>query len=756
MATKSKTKKTPPRADWSLVPHGPVSGAAVGSLALTAAAMVGAAADASPVWAATGAATGALGLVIEGANRDAGPGALLYRLGCWVGAGGWLTWQWWGEHTLTANGLAALGAGAVGAAALAPLGRIRNNRSQRAGKPGTELVPVQRPGGALGAEWEARFYRVCRVAVEVVGIEHWDNGAGFTLTGHLPPGPATITQIGAATDALATDARLPDGCGVEPPEPGAHRGAFTLRISTRNMLGVRGDEHPPKVHYPADYSPGSLLDPVALGVRRDGSLAQVRLREDSMLVVGPKGGGKTNLLDVTTLGVGRCRDALIWHLDLNGGGMSQFWLHPWLEGKVDRPPIDWAAPNPEEALLMVTVAVEIAKDRKSSYRTFKARNNVKLLPISPELPAIVLMVDESAEALSPRNTDPITTQVRDGLEELLRIGRNEAVFPHFSALRPTQGTIPPDVLTGCAWRLGMFGTSLADLGHLYEWPKGLNANELPVKGTSFFAHKPDAPAPMKAYFLEPEQIQEAAAAISGYRPELDEASAEIANAEYSIRFGRKGTTETTVSGIYAARYERMRAAFTGEPVEVAATTPPAPATRPAAPTSTAPATPQTTSRTASRTTAMAPVDSRSPLPRLRILKGGAAGWPDPMTAAAPAPAAMGGAAGWPDVFPARSTRPAPPPAPKTKTPTESSAVAEVAAPEILARALAAFAAAGDDRMHSETLAEALGFSDAWALAEALRPYGVTTLPNKFTRGGVNKRGYSRQDIAAAASSAAAG
>ena len=71
-------------------------------------------------------------------------------------------------------------------------------------------------------------------------------------------------------------------------------------------------------------------------------------------------------------------------------------------------------------------------------------------------------------------------------------------------------------------------------------------------------------------------------------------------------------------------------------------------------------------------------------------------------------------------------------------------------------ALAAFTAAGDDRMHSEVLAEALGYADQWALAEALRPYGVTTLPNKFTRNGAKKRGYSRDDIAAAAVSAAAG
>lgn len=733
MSKTRKAKKTT-RVDWSLVPRGPVSGAAVGAAALAATGAVGGVADVSPLIAAAGAGVGALGSVVEAAHRQGGPGALLYRLGAWVGAGGWLTWAWATDAALSANGLAALGAGAVGAATLAPLGRIRP-AGQRAAQAG-ELVPVASSvADPIAADWEARFKRVCRIAVKVVDVEHWDNGAGYTITGQLPPGPATAAQIGAACDALATDARLPDGCGVEPPEPGRHRGEFKLRVSTRNLLGVRGDEHPPKVHYPADYTPTSLLEAIPLGVRRDGTVAAVGLREDSLLAVGPKGGGKTNLLDVLTAGIGRCADALVWHIDLNGGGMSQFWLHPWLEGRIERPPIDWAASNPEEALLMVTVAIAIAKDRKASYRTYKARNNVKLLPISPELPAISILVDESAEALSPRNTDPITTQVRDHLEELLRIGRNEAVFPHFSALRPTQGTIPPDVLSGCAWRMGLYGTSFADLGHLYEWPKGLNASELPVKGTSFIAHKPDAPVPMKIYYLEPEQIQEAAAAIAQHRPELDEASAEVANSPLEVRFGPKGTKPTVMSDIYANRYERMRKAFLGEPLQLTTGTGAQAAPRPAPAPAAVPGT---------------PVAAPSPLPKLRVLKGGAADWPDPLQVVAPAAPTVGAsAADWPDL-PTSSDRPAQ--ADATVAELEPAPSAPVPIPDILARALQAFDAARDDRMHSEVLAEALGLESAQALAEALRPYGVQSRP-KFVRGGQSRRGYWRSDIEAAARAA---
>lgn len=743
-ATKRKTKKkSAAAADWSLVPHGPVSGAAVGSLATIAATVAGSTFGVSPMWAAFAASVGALGQVVEAANRDGGPGALLYRLGCWLGAGSWASWHLWDGHDLSANSVAALGAGAVAAATLAPMAKIRP-QSRRL--PGSELVPVDRPGGTRTAEWEARFKRVCKVAVQVVDIWDWDNDAGFTIVGQLPPGPVTISQIGAAVDALATDARLPDGCGVEPPQPGANRGQFLLPVSTRNLLGNRGDESPPRIPYPSDYGSRSLLDPIPLGVRRDSSVATASIREDSMLVVGPKGGGKTNLLDVLTAGVGLCRDALVWHLDLNGGGMSQFWLQPWLEGKVDRPPIDWAAPNPEEALLMTQVMIGIVKDRKSSYRTFKARNNVKLLPISPDLPAIVLLIDEGAEALSPTNRDPLATQIRENVEELLRIGRNEAAFPHVSALRPTQGTISPDVLSGCAVRMGLFGTSLGDLSHMYGWNRGANADELPVKGTAFIGRTPEAPVPMKVYFLEPSQIEQIATVISRARPELDQASAEVANGEFQIRFGPRGSKEVTMDNIYARRYERMRAAFMGEPETV-----------PAAPTK-ATARPQ------------AATPSGGNPGRLRLLKGGAlkggaAAWPD-LTAGASEPAApadpdLTTASRWPDITASRAPqrqapRPAAQPAarpvaqPAARETPAITAGETVAVPELLARALVVFAAAGDERMHSETLAEALGFSDQWALAEALRPYGVTPLPQKFKRGGVNRRGYARDDIVAAA------
>jgi hypothetical protein len=77
-------------------------------------------------------------------------------------------------------------------------------------------------------------------------------------------------------------------------------------------------------------------------------------------------------------------------------------------------------------------------------------------------------------------------------------------------------------------------------------------------------------------------------------------------------------------------------------------------------------------------------------------------------------------------------------------------------PQILVRALAAFDAAGDDRMHSQALAAALGIKSPYELAELLRPLDVQTLTHAFVRGGKPARGYARQTLADAADRVARG
>lgn len=692
------------RIDWSLAPRGPVSATVQGALATAAAAVAGDLAGVHPVIGGAATAAGAVATVLRSAHLAHPPGALLYRLMCTLGAGGWITYALASGELWSQGTWAALGIGALTAGVLSPLGSVRRGRAL----PGRSLVLTRT--ARVGQEWEARIRRVCRMRVTVADVVHWPTGTGYDVHVELPGGGATRAQLAAAAAALAADARLPEGCGVEV-GPGPHRGAAVLRVCTINRLTE-------DIPMPPVRTGGSILDPVHLGEYRDGTEAGVHLRQASALVTGQRGSGKTTLLNVLTAQVASRRDALVWHIDLNGGGLSQPWVQPWLDGRADRPAVDWAAADLEEALMLASAALAIAKDRKKSTRSLKIQANSSLMPVSPDLPEVVIVVDESAEAVSPMSRDRGVQALRSMLEEIQRIGRNEAVNVVFSSLRATQDMISPNVRKQASVRIGMYVQDEEELAYLYGWNRGASIDDLPGPGCGFIQDGQADPRPFRAYNLLPAEIVEAAVAIARSRPELDEAAAEVAGEAY------------------ARRYERMRGMFGDEPQgEIG------------------------------RGDEAAAAAVEVPRPRLSVIHGGraqqpapavnlsaAAEWPDlhEVAAAARTPR-LAVAAEWPDLTPGR-TADAPTP---TRTGLRLAAADERPAlerrdvPSLLARVLDAFAAAGDDRMHSAALADALGMTPG-ELAAALREYGVSTLPNPFERGGRRARGYALADVEAAA------
>ncbi|WP_433357947.1 hypothetical protein ACQP25_45220 (plasmid) [Microtetraspora malaysiensis] len=693
--TKTTARKSEGRADWSLTSRGPVMATAQGALGLAAVAIAGDLFSISPLWGGAATAAGAIATVVRSAHLAHPPAGLLYRLGCWLGAGSWLT------CTLAAGlwsqtAWAALGIGAVTSGILAPLGRAKP-RTSRTGSTGRSLVLGRT--AKVGEEWERRIQRVCRMRAQVTDVVAWPTKCGYDLHIDLPGAGSTRAQLATAADALATDARLPQGCGVEV-APGAHRGAVVLRVATVNRLEQ-------DIDYPADYRPRSILEPISLGEYRDSSPAEVLLREASALITGQKGSGKTTTLHALTAGIGLCTDALVWHIDLNGGGMSQAWLHPWLEGDSWRPAVDWAAATPEEALTIAETALAIAKDRKKSTRALKVKANASLMPVSSDLPEIVILVDEGAEALAPANRDPVLRGLREALEELQRIGRNEACNVIVSSLRATQDMISPNVKKQSGVRVGMYVQDEEELSFLFGWNRGLSLADLPGVGCGFIQAGQGAPRPFRSYFMRPGDVVDAAHAVARIRPELDPAAREVAGRAYETRYERMRTAFTDLDGD-DERQEELPARYT------------------------------------------APAPSR---PHLAAVSCGtdAAAWPDlrdlTRKPATPAPA-MTSAADWPDL-----------PQPRRGEMLQAEQIRPIAAapaapgrplPEVLARALEAFAAARDDRMHSETLAARLGYNGPTELAEALSVCGVTTLPNAFERAGSRRRGYSREDLEAAA------
>ncbi|GAA0932401.1 hypothetical protein [Nonomuraea longicatena] len=667
-----------PRADWSVRPRGAAGATVQGALALAAVAAVGDTAALDPLWGGAVAAVGALGTVVVGAHRHHPPAALLYRIGCWLSGGGWLT------YTLAAtpwslNTLAALGVGSLAAGLLAPFGRATPTPGRQ---PGTGLM--LRASARNAAEWEARLLRVCRIRATVTDVRPWPGGTGYDVHADLPGGGVTRRQLTGYAEGLATDARLPEGCGVEV-AAGAHRGAVVLRVSTVNQLARTID-------YPADYSPRSVLEPVSFGEHANGEPAAALLREDSVLASGKRGSGKTTLLQDLSIALGRCLDNLVWHLDLNGGGLTQPWIDVWLEGRTVRCPIDWAAPNPAEGKRMLAAAVAIAKHRKASYRALKRSRNTNLLPVSVELPQITIVVDEGAQAVADRD-------LKELLNELQNIGRNEAVNMVVSALRPTSDLIPVNMRKQSGVRVQMYGPDTEELGHMFGWAIGgkLSMDQLAGRGTGFVSIDGSAPRPFRAYNALPGQIEQAALAIAATRPDLDPASAHAAGSAY------------------ATRYERMRWAFTDHDTDDDTDTEYGDAEDGAAP-----AFPATATAAAGR--------------HLTALPGGADTWADPVSLAHRT-TQHGSAAAW--AAPGHAVTAAAPP---RQIPAPARPV-----PPIVGLALDAFTAAETGRLHSTELAEALGMS-LTELADALRPHGITPRENPFKRGGVRARGYALEDF----------
>ncbi|GAA3852274.1 hypothetical protein GCM10023084_03100 [Streptomyces lacrimifluminis] len=518
--------------DWD-AKHGPVTGPVNTGIAALAVGYAGHTFAMPWQWAALTAGAGAVGTHIAGRRRNVTPATLALRAAGWLGAGGWCSWAiaagpW--SHT----GLGSLLVGALGlGAAMAGAHHVEEKaEEQRAVAEAAALrATLDGKRQKIADEWEDRIVRVCAgTAVTIVGVEAWETGAGLTLDGECGPGGATWKTVKAFEDALASDAKLPEGCGVEV-KPGANRGAFLIDITTVNRL--IGEDM-----YPDDYSPLTLNGPLPLGVFRDGSVAAPNIRQLTATFAGRKGSGKTNLANVAVAGCCRMPDNLLWVIDLNGGGLALPWLHAWHKaGKPGRPPVDWVADTPAKALAMAQAALRIAKARKPGYKHLEIEANDDKLPVSAQVPGILIGGDEIAEIFSPRaRRDPVLRETGDTLIQVVELARAVAVNVLATALRVTQDVLSePQLIVQSGLKVAMKSDE-REMAYFFGWEDRANPAEAPYPGCGFIKVLDDPARPFKAYRIKPDQIGAIVAATSGLRPELDELSRRAAGDAYEQRW----------------------------------------------------------------------------------------------------------------------------------------------------------------------------------------------------------------------------
>ncbi|MCZ7434518.1 hypothetical protein [Streptomyces sp. WMMC1477] len=533
MAT--NTASTGPVWDWA-AGHGPVTGALSATTGCLAVATTGTAAGMPPGWALAIGVAGAIGHTVTSLRDRLAARTIGMRAASWLLGAGWTTWAMAsGPLSWTALGsLATLGVG-VGAAARATLLHEEARELEAIAAAERQVAAdLSAERRAIAAEWVDRIQRVCGIIVRVRAVEMWPTGTGFTLDADLPPGGATYDRIAREAPKLSADARLPHGCTATA-SPGIDQGRVLVDVTTVNVLAQ-------EVTYPTDYGPLSVLTGIPWGLRTNAEEIRAYLREQCALVVGPTGSGKTNMVHTILAGFARAEDVLTWVIDLNAGSAGLPWVRPALDrdGRpVDgmRPGVDWLAASPEEAALMLDTAVRVAKHRKTVYQDLMARANTDLLPISPRIPQIMLVIDEGAEILA--GTDRASRTLAAKILEVIRIARAMGIRTVLTALGATGAVLGNLMIRREAKvRVALTGgeTEGMDLSKQFPGSRGLRVDQAPYKGAGFMG-TPESPAALfKSWRILPNQIRDITAATADRRPTLDAPSAQAAGDAYARRW----------------------------------------------------------------------------------------------------------------------------------------------------------------------------------------------------------------------------
>lgn len=477
------------------------------------------------------AALGVFAAVAVGLRNRTDQKNIMFRSACWAVAGIWSTvtmyigWSW--------IGIGILAGGAVLAGLLAPgFGTYEP-------PPAFQYAP-----GSMNFDDELLSYivRLCNLKPHerptLRKVETWDRNGGYTYKIEGARGSTfTWHKLRLIQQDLAAALQLDDGCPVQAEKAGTHQGAALLQIATKNFM-----KEP--VDYPLDFTPLSIKNEFSVGRFLDGSPTLIELYQAAGLAAGQRGGGKTVLLQSMTASLARCVDVIVWHVDLNGGGMSSPWTTPYAEKKLDYPIVDWVATTPRDALRMAKVALRIAKDRKKYYQRLLIQEGVDVLPVRPDLPLIMILVDESAE-VTGETAAKEAKAVSAALQEVQRIGRAMCVNVFFSTQRATAEYLPAQLKKGASVAFCTRVKDESELAYVFDWHKGIHPEDLVEPGQMFIQRATGAVRMFKGYRLLPPLMVQIAHGVQPIRArvKLDARAVKMGGAIYASRWETDDTKD---------------------------------------------------------------------------------------------------------------------------------------------------------------------------------------------------------------------
>ena len=362
--------------------------------------------------------------------------------------------------------------------------------------------------------WPDLLARIGYPGVRFAGRQ--DTRAGYVVHLQLPgTGRVTYSALAPSTEKLEVAARLRHGSLRFERGDQAHK--VILHVVERDVLAET-------IAFPAaEDEPLSINHPIPLGLFEDGQECAVTLREISTLIVGLRGSGKSNLLNVLLAQLARCADVLIFAIDLKGGRMAAPWIEPWLDGRTPRPVVDWLATDREEAERMLRALLRAVQARSRS-----GSGGEKIMP-SARQPAILLVCDEIAVIMGMRMGGPsssregVTNLTLAGLAtQLVMTGRSEAIDLVMATQRGTVTmTGSADLKSQCALRIGLGVSSRNEAEHIIPDDVHIAADlaRLRHPGTGIVAQgKQRRVLPVKFFRIEHGEIGAIAERWSGIRP----------------------------------------------------------------------------------------------------------------------------------------------------------------------------------------------------------------------------------------------
>ena len=216
-----------------------------------------------------------------------------------------------------------------------------------------------------------------------------------------------------AAQAIEKLPAIESGLGLR---PGSARAIPDARRADRFVLRViETDPHAQPIPWPG-ISSASITRPAELGLFEDGRPVRVVILRRNVLVGGIAGAGKSGIINIVLAVLAACGDVMIWGVNLKGGMELQPWEHC-----LARP----LATTPQQAIGLFRDAIA-ELDRRAALMT---RRGARLWEPSPDMPALVIVVDEYAE---------LPPEAREYADSLARRGRAVAVTLIAATQRPTQ------------------------------------------------------------------------------------------------------------------------------------------------------------------------------------------------------------------------------------------------------------------------------------------------------------------------------